>query len=244
MLNRQSSSSARSSRSSGGSDALGTGVDLDRGAVLRAGLEHGPGVEARLLAPPAAAAAVGTPLADQPAGAVAEHVGVRVAHGGEHPPGHRRRLHLQLGVHAGHDDVDLGEQLVGLVQRAVVVDVDLDAGEQPERRELLVELGDQRQLLAQPLRRQPAGHREPRRVVGQRRVVVPERLARSPPSRPAGSRRRSSRSACAGRPAAPRVPARRPRPAGRRRPSAPPGTPGRRPPAPRQPPGRSSAPRR
>ena len=48
----------------------------------------------------------------------------------------------------------LGEQLRLLVERAVVEDVDLDAGEDAERRELLVELGDDVELLAQPLGRQ------------------------------------------------------------------------------------------
>ena len=60
-------------------------------------------------------------------------------------------LHAQLRVHARDDDVELGEQLVVLVERAVVEDVDLDAGEDAERRELLVELVDDVELLAQPL---------------------------------------------------------------------------------------------
>ena len=47
--------------------------------------------------------------------------------------------------------VELRQQLVLLVERAVVEDVDLDAGEDPERSQLLVQLGDQRQLLAQSL---------------------------------------------------------------------------------------------
>ena len=73
---------------------------------------------------------------DHPAGAVAEHVGVRVAHRGDHPLGHRPARHPQLRVHARHDEVELGEQLVLLVERAVVEDVHLDAGEDAERRQL------------------------------------------------------------------------------------------------------------
>ena len=38
-----------------------------------------------------------------------------------------------------------------LVERAVLEDVDLDAGEDAERRELLVELGDDVELLAEPV---------------------------------------------------------------------------------------------
>ena len=61
-------------------------------------------------------------------------------------------LHPQLRVHARDDDVEPREQLVLLVERAVVEDVDLDAGEDAERRELLVELVDDVELLAEPLR--------------------------------------------------------------------------------------------
>src|SRR3954465_14986737 len=62
-------------------------------------------------------------------------------------------------MHAGDDHVEPAEQLVGLVQRSVDVDVALDAGEDPERRELLVERGDDVQLLLEPLRGQPGGRR-------------------------------------------------------------------------------------
>ena len=50
--------------------------------------------------------------------------------------------------------VDARQHVVGVVERAVLEDVDLDAGEDPERRELLVELGDHVELLEQPLARQ------------------------------------------------------------------------------------------
>ena len=49
-------------------------------------------------------------------------------------------------MHAGHHQVELGQQVLVLVQRAVVEDVDLDAGEDPERRQLLVEQRDLDQL--------------------------------------------------------------------------------------------------
>ena len=42
----------------------------------------------------------------------------------------------QLRVDAGHDDVEPLEQVVVLVERAVLEDVDLDAGEDAERRQL------------------------------------------------------------------------------------------------------------
>jgi hypothetical protein len=45
-------------------------------------------------------------------------------------------------VHAGHHHVEPGEQVLPLVQRAVVQDVDLDAGQDAERGEFLVEPAD------------------------------------------------------------------------------------------------------
>ena len=43
-----------------------------------------------------------------------------------------RTIHAQLGVDAGHDDVEAGEEVVGEVERAVLEDVDLHPGEDAE----------------------------------------------------------------------------------------------------------------
>ncbi len=64
---------------------------------------------------------------------------LRVRHRRDHPVGHRLLAHAQLRVHAGDDDVELGEQVVVLVEAPVVEDVDLDPGEDAEGRELLVQ---------------------------------------------------------------------------------------------------------
>ena len=85
--------------------------------------EHVVGVEAALRA-----------LADQPPGAVPEDVDVRVGDGPHHPLGHLLAVHAQLGVHAGDDDVEAGEQVVVVVEQAVLEDVDLHAREDAERR--------------------------------------------------------------------------------------------------------------
>jgi hypothetical protein len=58
---------------------------------------------------------------------------VRVGHRGHHPPGHGRCLHRQLGMHAGHNDVEPLEQLRLLVERAVLEDVNLYPGQYPHR---------------------------------------------------------------------------------------------------------------
>ena len=47
-------------------------------------------------------------------------------------------------MHARHHDVELRKQVRLLIERAVVEDVDLDAGQDAKRRELLVELAKQR----------------------------------------------------------------------------------------------------
>ena len=52
-------------------------------------------------------------------------------------------------------DVDAREQLLRTVERAVFEDVALDAGEDAERLHLLVQLGDDVELFAQPVGREP-----------------------------------------------------------------------------------------
>ena len=53
--------------------------------------------------------------------------------------GHRTGGHPQLGVHAGHHDVEPGQQVLALVERAVVEDVHLDPGQDAERGQFRVE---------------------------------------------------------------------------------------------------------
>jgi hypothetical protein len=65
-------------------------------------------------------------------------------------------------VHRRDDDIQLGEQVLVLVERAVLVDVDLDPREHAEPlAELDVELRDLGELGPQALGRQPVGHGEP-----------------------------------------------------------------------------------
>ena len=88
------------------------------------------------------------------------------------------RVHRQLGVHAGHHDVEALQQFGLLVERAVLEDVDLDAGQDPHRRDRLAQFVDDVELLAQPLRRKPVGDRQARRMIGQRTVLVAQLLCR------------------------------------------------------------------
>ena len=66
------------------------------------------------------------------------------------------------------------KQLFVLVERTVVEDVDLHAGEYAERSEIRVELLDDFELLAQPVGRQAVRDLEPGRMVGEREVLVAE----------------------------------------------------------------------
>jgi hypothetical protein len=109
---------------------------------------------------------------------MAEDVNVRVLHRRDQAPGHFPPFHAQLRVGTGHHDVEAGQQLVFLVERAVLQDVDLDPGEQAERGEVLVHTGDDLELAAQVVGAQPMGDREPRAVVGQGQVLVPQRSGR------------------------------------------------------------------
>ena len=81
-------------------------------------------------------------------------------------------------MHARDDDVDLRQQLGFLVEPAVLEDVDLDAREDAHRLvgrgELVVQLRDDVELLAQTLGRESVRDLQAGRVVGEREVVVPD----------------------------------------------------------------------
>ena len=104
---------------------------------------------------------------------------MRRAHGGDHPRRHLLAVHAQLRVHAGDDDVEVGEEVVVEIERAIEVDVDLHPVEDAERSELLVEHGDDADLLNQPLAVEAVGDGQPRRVVGEHDVLVAEGDRRS-----------------------------------------------------------------
>ena len=141
-VKRSPSVTATRSISLGGSSRSGRELISSAVSCASSASEHGVVVELRLRA-----AAPG----EQPAGAVAEHVDLRVRDRVDHAPRHRVLVHAQLRVHARDDDVDAGEHVVVVVERAVVEDVDLDAGQDPERCQLLVQRGDDVELLEQPL---------------------------------------------------------------------------------------------
>ena len=145
--------------------SLGSGIDLHRRAGAGTGGEDELGVEARLGPPPADELA---------AGAVPEDVGVGALDGGQHAARHGTAVHGQLGVDAGHDHVEAGQEILVLVETTVLEDVDLDAGEDAERRQFGVELGHDVELPAQALGVEPVGHGEPGTVVGEGPVVVAE----------------------------------------------------------------------
>jgi hypothetical protein len=149
--------------------AFGARIDLHRSAGASAGGEDGLGVEGGL-----GAAAP----SDEPSRAVAQDVGVGTLDGGQHALRHGGRLHAQLGVHTGDDDVQLGQQVEVLVERAVLEDVHLNAGQDPEGRQILVQLRQDAKLVPQPLSVEPVRHGEAGAVVGQDQVLVAQRTRR------------------------------------------------------------------
>ena len=166
--NRQPVSTASRSSRRGGSQPLGPGVDLDRDAELPAGLEDHLGVELRLR--PRAA-----PPDDHPAGAVAEDVDVRVGDRGDHPRRHRRAAGIRSLECTDATTTSSRPSSSGSWSRlpssrmstSMPVRIRNGASSLVERRRRC-------RAAAQPLRRQAVGDRQPRRVVGERDVLVAE----------------------------------------------------------------------
>ena len=92
----------------------------------------------------------------------------RRQHAGRHLPG----VHSQRGVHAGHHDVEFAEEVEVAVEGAVLEDVDLHAGQDAERCELLVQVVDEVELLGEALLVEPVRDGEPGAVVGQDEVLA------------------------------------------------------------------------
>jgi len=81
-------------------------------------------------------------------------------------------------VKARRHPVELGEDVLGEVERAVRQDVALGAAQDPERRERLVRRRDLLALPAQVVRRDARDDADVRRVVADREVLVAERAGR------------------------------------------------------------------
>ncbi len=92
--------------------------------------------------------------------------------GHDHAAGHLGGFHAHLGVHRRHHQVEALQHVGVLVELAVGEDVDLDAGEDAERCELLVEPLDLVELGDEAVPVEPVGHGEAGRVVGDHQVLV------------------------------------------------------------------------
>ena len=141
--------------------AVGVGVDLEHRARPRGGREDGVEVDRVRLAP-----------LDQPARGVADGVHQGMLERGDHALGHRLLAHGEGRVHAGDHPVELAQQLVLVVERAVGQDVDLAAREQLDPLHARVGLAHELDLAAQLLRRDVVAEAVAGRVVGDRQVLV------------------------------------------------------------------------
>ena len=198
MANRQPASAAsRSSRSGGsrrsGRQLISTATPASRQAPKTAsGSKADSGLRPR-------------PPAEQPPGAVAQHVDVRVADRGHHPPGHRPGGHPQLGVDAGHHHVEPARAgpRAGRASRppGCRPRSRSGCGTAPARRSA------RRPARAGPPAARPTA-RWPRSAGASGRSARSTRARGRGPPRPspaAGCRRRTSPSACGSRRAAPRA---------------------------------------
>ena len=118
------------------------------------------------------------PLEDPPAGGMAEDIDVRVGERLEDPAGHLLAILVEPGVHRGDDDVERGQAVVGKVERAVGLDVALDAGQQTYAGPFRIEGADTSGVLERAPLVQAVGHRQRLAVVGDGDVLqagVPRR---------------------------------------------------------------------
>ena len=116
------------------------GVEFDDGAGFRSGIEDGGHIDG-----------IRGPLQQQAAGEMADHRDIRVLDGLDDAFCHLRLGQIEDVVHAGDGVVELRENFVGEVQRAVFEDVHLAAGEDAKVFKLGVELANLRDLRQQPL---------------------------------------------------------------------------------------------
>ena len=140
-------------------------VHLQRDARLERDLEDPLQVE-RVLGP----------VVEDPPLRVREARRSRMAHRLDDPVGERRAAPALAGVEADLHPLELGEHVVGEVERAVREDVALAAAQDPERREQLVRGGDLLALPADVVRVEPGDDPHVARVVADREVLVAESL--------------------------------------------------------------------
>ena len=104
---------------------------------------------------------------------MAEDADVRVLDGAKHPLGHLLLGLIEERMHAGDDDIHLGEDFVGEIERAVAEDVDFDAGKDTNLPvQLSVDLADALHVLQGAGVVEAVGHGQIFGVVGDGDVVV------------------------------------------------------------------------
>ena len=133
------------------------GVDLQGRVVLAGGLDEGAQVGAQAFA-----------AVDHPPGGVPEDVNERVLDRGNEAPRGRLRVLAEGGVRRGDDDIQLGEEIVVVVEPAVGEDVHLRAGEDGDAAGRTVGLAHGLDVLAETLRREPVGLHAGPGVIGHR----------------------------------------------------------------------------
>ena len=162
-LERQDEAARRAGRSAPGRELISTATSCSAQAANTAA-----GVELALR--PGAAAA-----GHQPAGAVAEHVGLRVADGGQHPPGHRGGVHRSLEcTEATTTSSRPSSSSVWSRPPSSRMSTSMPVSSRNPSPRWRVDRVDDLELLGEPVRGEPVGDGQPRRVVGEHQVLVAE----------------------------------------------------------------------
>ncbi len=147
----------------------GIGVDLQSRTALGTHLDQRLQIDVVALAP-----------ADQPSGRVADHVDVRIAGRGDQSGGHLLASLAEAAVDRGNHQIQLGQDLIGKVQRSIGANLQLDPVEQAGTVAPPVDRSNELPLLGQSLGVEAVGHTERLGVVGEHKVLVATRARRFP----------------------------------------------------------------
>ncbi len=110
----------------------------------------------------------------QAAGGMRDDLRVGIFDGGEDALGHFGAVDIHVGMHGGDDHIELREDFVVEIERAVFQDVDFDAGEQANAGNALLRGADFLDLRERALFVHAVGDGDGFGVVGERDVFVAE----------------------------------------------------------------------
>ena len=118
----------------------------------------------------------------------------------DHPIRHRNPVHIHERVHGDQHQIQCLEDLVGHVETSIPENIHLQALENRDPVQPLLNSGDLFPLIRGPLRRDAADHGQRRAVVANGQIPIPPGLTRLGPSPRPKPSRRSTSNACGDHP--------------------------------------------